>query len=62
MCQKMVLEKSCSSAIYMKKKLAKSFFCFVFFFWKTGHGQFINILEEEVMKNVVEFLPLDYCY
>lgn len=46
--------------IYMKKKLG--FFCFLFFFWKTGHGQFINILEEEVMKIVVEFLPLDYCY
>lgn len=43
-------------------------FCYIyeekirFFFWKTGHGQFINILEEKVMKIVVEFLPLDYCY
>lgn len=60
MCQKMVLEKSCSSAIYMKKKLG--FFFLLFFFWKTGHGQFINILEEKVLKIVVEFLPLDYCY
>lgn len=60
MCQKMVLEKSCSSAIYEEKIRG--------FFWggvgggETGHGHFINILEEEVMKNVVEFLPLDYCY
>lgn len=30
MCQKMVLEKSCSSAIYMKKKLG--FFFLLFFF------------------------------
>lgn len=61
MCQKMVLEKSCSSAIYEEK--IRGFFCFCFFRGeKTGHGHFINILEEEVMKNVVEFLPLDYCY
>lgn len=47
---------------YIYEEKIRVFFSFVFFFWKTGHGQFINILEEEVMKNVVEFLPLDYCY
>lgn len=57
MCQKMVLEKSCSSAIYEEKIRG-----FLGGGGETGHGHFINILEEEVMKNVVEFLPLDYCY
>lgn len=55
MCLKMVLERPSGSAIYEEKIRV---FQVWFFFLRQDMVHFIDIIEEEVMKNVVKFLLL----